>query len=164
MSNEAQHLLNHIQYKTGKSLSVIAKEIGYSRPHLNKAKLNPIEGGKIVGILKTKYANELKDVPGGTGLKTQQKEDAAGVVPATEVIQILKEQNEFLRRTWEASLTGILVQGASILAHVATSLEKDDEREAAGNKEKLQQLQSNTGRRIAEKMGAGVQKNKRVDS
>lgn len=63
MSNEAQHLLNHIQYKTGKSLSVIAKEIGYSRPHLNKAKLNPIEGGKIVGILKTKYVNELEDVP-----------------------------------------------------------------------------------------------------
>lgn len=73
MSNEAQHLLNHIQYKTGKSLSVIAKEIGYSRPHLNKAKTEGIEGGKIIGILKTKYAKELQDVPRFEGQSQSEK-------------------------------------------------------------------------------------------
>lgn len=73
MSNEAQHLLNHIQYKTGKSLSVIAKEIGYSRPHLNKAKTEGIEGGKIIGILKTKYAKELEDVPRFEGQSQSEK-------------------------------------------------------------------------------------------
>lgn len=80
------------------------------------------------------------------------REINAGVVPAHELIEVLKEQNEFLRRNFETSLAGILVQSASILAHVGTSLEKDDEREAGGNKEKLQRLKSDTGKRIREKL------------
>lgn len=61
MSNEAQHLLNHIQYKTGKTLDEIAQEIGYSRPYLNNVKLKGAGGGKVVGVLKSKYVNELRD-------------------------------------------------------------------------------------------------------
>lgn len=83
------------------------------------------------------------------------QQNSLGQVPAEELIQVLKEHNEFLRRNFELSLTGISVQAASILAYVSTSLELDNEREAAGNADKLQQLKSDTGRRIGEKMVVG---------
>lgn len=118
---------------------------------------------------KVKKAEVLESILKKTGLNAQNNahdghQTSPGFVPAEELITVLKEQNEFLRRTWEASLGAISIQAASILAHVSTALEKDDEREAGNDVKKLQQLQLNTGRRIAEKMGAGVQKNKTADS
>lgn len=83
------------------------------------------------------------------------QQNSLGQVPAEELIQVLKEHNEFLRRNFELSLAGISVQAASILAYVSTSLELDNERAAAGDADKLQQLKSDTGRRIGEKMVVG---------
>lgn len=103
MSNEAQRILNEIQYRTGKSLEEIAEDIGYSRPYLNNVKLKG-GGEKIIGILKTKYYNVLQNVPRSTLENNPQN---AGVVPAHELIEVLKEQNEFLRRNFEISLGAI---------------------------------------------------------
>lgn len=110
MSNEAQHLLNHIQYKTGKTLEAIAKEIGYSRPHLNKAKLNGIEGGKIVGKLKSKYANELKDVPRFEEGETGKAVGNPGYIPADQVIADLRKDKEWLQAILATSL-GSIIEG-----------------------------------------------------
>lgn len=93
---------------------------------------------------------------------TQEAPKSPGYVPASDLIQLLKEQNDFLRRNFELSLAGISIQAASILAHVATSLEKDDEREAKGDSEKLRQLQSDTDRRIGEKMVVGAKTDMKV--
>lgn len=112
--------------------------------------------------------SEIKDsILKRTGIDTQiaansGHADAPGYVPASDLIQVLKEHNEFLRRNFEFSLTGISVQAASILAYVSTSLEKDDEREAAGDKKKLQQIRTDTGKRIGEKMGAGVKSDRKT--
>lgn len=156
MPNELEKILNDIQFKTGKTLEEIAKEIGYSRPHLNNAK-NKKGSEKIVGILKTKYYNILQGGSTGNGRKD---DPAPGYIPAEKVIQMLEEQNAFLRRNFEASLMGLGIQAASILAHVATGLEKDDEREAQGDSAKLQRLKNDTGRRIAEKLQPVLPKGK----
>lgn len=63
MSNQLAHLLNTIQYKTGKSLQEIAVSIGYSRPHLNKAKLYGTGAPKIEGLLREKFRDVLQNVP-----------------------------------------------------------------------------------------------------
>lgn len=135
------------------SVPKFSKETGIPSARIYKWK---IEGGpkvedaeKIQSWLKG--GDKLEEVPRENG---QPK--SLGQVPAEDLIQLLKEQNEFLRRNFELSLTGISIQAASILAHVATALEKDDEREAAGNAKKLQQLQTDTDRRIGEKMVVGA--------
>lgn len=87
MSNEAQHLLNHIQYKTGKTLDEIASEIGYSRPYLNNVKLKGKAAGKIVGILKAKYINELKDVPRFEDTKVDKTH-----APEATVLEVLMQK------------------------------------------------------------------------
>lgn len=132
MSNEAQHLLNHIQYKTGKSLSVIAKEIGYSRPHLNKAKTEGIEGGKIVGILKTKYAKELEDVSGGT-LHSKSDTSVIQTASQTAVLEVLMQKlivlsdttNRLLERQEKGLLEKVDKMDANLNA-VAAQTEKID--------------------------------------
>lgn len=79
----------------------------------------------------------------------------------TEILEImrervkeLKEDKERLWRNLETSLTGLVIGQKSILAHVATILEKDDERDAAGNKRKEQSLKDETGKRIVDKISA----------
>lgn len=116
MSNEAQHLLNHIQYKTGKSLSVIAKEIGYSRPHLNKAKIEGVEGGKIIGILKTKYAKELEDVPR------------------------FEDQNQSEKRTDQPNMLEVLMQKLIVLSDTTNRLL---ERQEKGLLQKVDKMDAN---------------------
>jgi hypothetical protein len=61
LSNEAQILLKEIQFKTGKTLEDIAKDIGYSRPYLNNVKLKGA-GEKVIGLLKEKYKGILQNV------------------------------------------------------------------------------------------------------
>lgn len=74
-----------------------------------------------------------------------------------ERIQDLKQDKEWLKKNLEFSLTGLAVGQKSILAHVSTILEKDDEREAAGNKKKEQTLKDDTGRRIGDKFSGSSQ-------
>lgn len=69
-----------------------------------------------------------------------------------ERIKELKEDRERLWRNLETSLTGLVIGQKSILAHVATILEKDDERDSAGNKRKEQALKDETGKRIVDKI------------
>lgn len=68
-----------------------------------------------------------------------------------ERIAELKEDKEWLKRTIDSNLMGLIFGQKSVLAHVATILEKDNEREAAGNKKKLEQLKDDTDKRIGEK-------------
>lgn len=75
-----------------------------------------------------------------------------------ERVKELKEDKEWLKKNLEFSLTGLAIGQKSILAHVATVLEKDDEREAAGNKKKEQTLKEDTDRRIGDKMSGLLQK------
>lgn len=75
-----------------------------------------------------------------------------------ERIKELKEDKDYLKRNLEFSLTGLAIGQKSILAHVATILEKDDEREAGGNKRKEQSLKDDTGRRIGDKLLGSSQK------
>lgn len=74
-----------------------------------------------------------------------------------ERIQDLKQDKEWLKKNLEFSLTGLAVGQKSILAHVSTILEKDDERDAAGNKKKEQTLKDDTGRRIGDKLSGSSQ-------
>lgn len=115
---------------------------------------------KVLGVSTSQLLEGIDDKPAIEANTVHQK--SLGHVPAEELIQVLKEHNEFLRRNFELSLAGISIQAASILAHVATSLEKDDEREAAGNTEKLRQLKTDTGRRIGEKLVVSVKNDKKV--
>lgn len=69
-----------------------------------------------------------------------------------ERVRELKEDKEWLKKNLEFSLTALMVGNKSILAHVATILEKDDEREAGGNKKKEQALKDDSGRRIGDKL------------
>lgn len=69
-----------------------------------------------------------------------------------ERIKELKEDKDWLKRNWESNLTGLVIGQKSILAHVATILEKDDERDSAGNKRKEQALKDETGKRIVDKI------------
>lgn len=71
-----------------------------------------------------------------------------------ERIKELKEDKDYLKRNLEFSLAGLHLGQKSILAHVSTILEKDDERDAAGNKRKEQSLKDETGKRIVDKVAA----------
>lgn len=75
-----------------------------------------------------------------------------------ERLKELKEDKEWLKRNFEFSLTGLVVGQRSILAHVETILEKDNERDAAGNTMKEKDLKDDVNRRIAEKMVVGAKK------
>jgi hypothetical protein len=97
MSNEIDNIIKKVQYKTGKSLDDIAKDIGYSRPHLSKEKKKG-DNEHLLQVLKTKYYNILQEVP----------QETSGTVPAKDLIQVLKDQNEFLRRNFELSLISIV--------------------------------------------------------
>lgn len=146
------------------------KKLGLKRPVAAITKATGFSKGNVSTYLSKKappsenfidkfyevFKESFKKVPHGT-LKVTDKgqEKTLGRVPAEELIQVLKEHNEFLRRNFELSLAGISVQAASILAYVSTSLELDNERAAAGDADKLQQLKSDTGRRIGEKMVVG---------
>lgn len=155
-------------------VAAISKETGYSKGNVSlylSKKLQP--SGKFIDRFYEVFKESLKNVPHLTiGKQTATEElnnnkeegqsKTLGHVPAEDLIQLLKEHNEFLRRNFEFSLTGISVQAASILAYVSTSLEKDDEREAAGDKKKLQQIRTDTGKRIGEKMGAGVKSDRKT--
>lgn len=155
-------------------VAAISKETGYSKGNVSlylSKKLQP--SGKFIDRFYEVFKESLKNVPHGTiGKQTAPEElnnnkeagqpKSLGQVPAEELIQLLKEHNDFLRRNFELSLTGISVQAASILAYVSTSLEKDDEREAGQDEQKLRQLRIDTGKRIGEKMGAGVKSDRKT--
>lgn len=74
-----------------------------------------------------------------------------------ERINELKEDKAFLKRNLEFSLAGLAVGQKSILAHVSTILEKDNERDADGNKKKEQLLKDDTDRRIADRLSGSSQ-------
>lgn len=48
--------------------------------------------------------------------------NSPGYVPASDLIQVLKEQNEFLRRNFETSLVGLLEGQQAASAHLKTLL------------------------------------------
>jgi phage repressor protein C with HTH and peptisase S24 domain len=60
--NEIETIIKKIQFKTDESLEQIALNIGFSRPHLNKAKISGI-GKKVLVALKDKYSYILQNVP-----------------------------------------------------------------------------------------------------
>ena len=62
MTNKIENIVKEIQFKTDQSLEQIAATIGYSRPHLNKAKNSGVEG-KVLEALKNKYKEILQNVP-----------------------------------------------------------------------------------------------------
>jgi transcriptional regulator with XRE-family HTH domain len=114
---------------------------------------------QLVGLYNVDFVGIIYD-----GLRPTEPMPAKYEKLMEERVLELKEDKEWLKRNFEISLAGIGTQAASILAHVATSLEKDDEREAAGSKEKLQQLKKDTGRRIGEKLGQGDRKSIKASS
>lgn len=83
--------------------------------------------------------------------------DGKYVALMEERIKELKEDKEWLKRNFEFSLAGLAVGNKSILAHLSTILDKDNEREAAGNKSKEARLKEDSDRRIGEKMKVAAQ-------
>ena len=59
MSHSISEIVDTIQYKTKQSLERIAENIGYSRPHLNKAKLSN-EGENVKEALLKHYKEILQ--------------------------------------------------------------------------------------------------------
>lgn len=114
---------------------------------------------QLIEIYDVDFVSIIYDVPRKTPSRpvTEKYEKVM-----EERVLELKEDKDWLKRTLELSLTGISVQAASILAYVSTSLEKDDEREAGQDEQKLRRLRTDTGKRIGEKMGAGVKNDTKI--
>lgn len=74
-----------------------------------------------------------------------------------ERVKELKEDKERLWNTLESSLIGLSIQGKQVLATVSVILEKDNERDAQGNKKKEQALKDDTDKRIGDKFSAPSQ-------
>lgn len=70
----------------------------------------------------------------------------------------LKVDKEWLKRQIEFSLAGLIVGQKSVLAHVSTILEKDNERDAGGDKKKEKKLKDDSDKRIVEKIVGHTQK------
>lgn len=92
----------------------------------------------------------------GNGLLRQEQPKSGDKSEILDImrdrIKELKEDRERLWKNLEFSLAGLHLGQKSILAHVSTILEKDDERDSAGNKRKEQSLKDETGKRIADKI------------
>lgn len=61
MSNTVGELIATIKYRTGKTAAEIAKEIGYTREHLTRAKNS--DAPMIIGALREKFAAVLDPKP-----------------------------------------------------------------------------------------------------
>lgn len=72
-----------------------------------------------------------------------------------ERVADLKKDKEWLQRNFETNLTGLNFGQKSVLAHLAVILDKDDERDAGGNKTKSEKLKAETGRRIDDILKGG---------
>lgn len=153
-------ILDALKEKTLK-VAKLSKETGIPSSRIYKWK---DRGSKITAedseILKnwiTKLDNSRdngKDTTGShdahAGVKSPMADELLDIM--RERIKELKEDKDWLKKNLEFSLTGIAIGNKSILAHVATILEKDNEREAAGNKGKAKLLKEDTDRRIGEKL------------
>ena len=73
MSHSISEIVDTIQYKTKQSLEQIAENIGYSRPHLNKAKLSN-EGENVKEALLKHYKEILQNVPEGNVIEEKTTE------------------------------------------------------------------------------------------
>lgn len=69
----------------------------------------------------------------------------------------LEKDTDRLWNTLESSLIGLSIQGKQVLATVSVILEKDNERDAQGNKKKEQALKDDTDKRIGDKFSAPSQ-------
>lgn len=139
-------------------VAAIHKATGFGKPTISQylsGKLPPSEN--FITAFYKSFENSLKKVQSSGNGTPRPQEPHHG--DKSEILEImrerlhdLKEDKEWLKRQFESSLTGLVVGQKSILAHVATILEKDDEREAAGNRRKEQSLKDDTGKRIVDKI------------
>lgn len=142
----------------------LATDLGMSKQNLyqlfESKSLQPETIEKIERKFRLKW-DKIKqlvniDVPRGTPKPQEPQSGNSELLDIMrERIKELKEDRERLWRNLETSLTGLTIGQKSILAHVAVILEKDDERDSAGNKRKEQALKDETGKRIVDKI-AGV--------
>lgn len=104
MSNGNGNILDIIQYKTGKSLEVIAAEIGYSRPHLNKAKLSGEIGKKMMNKLQEVYAEILQNVP-----RENQTNDYKKTSPSITESELMKRLDVLINSNKELAHAQLLM-------------------------------------------------------
>lgn len=166
MSNRIAKIVADIQYYVKPKLSIekIADQIDFSRPHLNRlVKDDKKDSKKVYEALVAKFGKYLQNVTNDTtghsepDLATKKQLPDKYLSLMEERLSDLKEDKEFLKRNLEFSLAGLHVGQRAILAHVATILDKDNERESGGNKRKEQQLKDDSSKRIGEKMEADSQ-------
>jgi transcriptional regulator with XRE-family HTH domain len=96
-------------------VAAIAKETGYSKGNVSlylSKKLQP--SGKFIDRFYEVFKESLKKGPvSSNGNRETPDNDVVkenkspGYVPAEDLIEVLKEQNEFLRRNFETSLNAI---------------------------------------------------------
>lgn len=104
---------------------------------------------KLCNIYKYDFVSLIYDVP-----KT-------GQTPETyqpKYISLLELENERKNKIIDANLTGLLIGQKSILAHLAVGFEQSAMRDAQGDKQKAAKLKNETGKRIAEVLGAVLKK------
>lgn len=128
-------------------LEVTGRAIGYWLDERSPKTPGPATRRKISELFRTHDAGTTVQEPEAEYGSTAQELLAL----YRERIAELKEDKEWLKRTIDSNLMGLIFGQKSVLAHVATILEKDNEREAAGNKKKLEQLKDDTDKRIGEK-------------
>lgn len=162
MSKELQILLDEIQATTRLPLGEIAKRIGYSRPYLNKAKM---DGGtrKLIDVIKQEFAETLqnstvgkKGARSGT-MKVVRKDDGklmasplpagSAIVTLQDYIDSLKEQKAivdrqivFLQKVVESNLNEVLSIQRITLAHVKTGLQWDAKKLGQGDQAKEEKI------------------------
>lgn len=115
---------------------------------------NPKNEDRVI-LEKWMSGNGYEETPtnGSTRPQETQHGDKSEILALMrERLDDLKEDKEWLKKQMEASLAGLHLGQKSILAHVATILEKDDERDSAGSKRKEQSLKDETGKRIVDKV------------
>lgn len=94
-------MLDEIQFKTKKTLEEIASDIGYSRPHLNNAKISGKSANKIESALRRYYAEILQNVPNGGKKETPTASEESWL----KRLDILIENNRTLTTTNEKLVT-----------------------------------------------------------
>lgn len=148
----SRDLVNTIQEKTGKSIKEIAQVIGMSRAYFNHT-INQGGNRAINSLLEEHFADvltpEVRETEQTKSVTQVSKDPYLSLME--ERVTDLKEDKRRLYNILETSLAGIAIGQKSILAHVATILDKDNERDSAGNKKKLELLTDDSNRRIAEK-------------
>lgn len=137
----------------------IAKATGFSKGNVSQyinRKSTPSEN--FIEKFYVAFKESFKKVPRGPQKETQDvHQTSPGYVPAQDLIEVLKQQNEFLRRNFETSLITILVGQKQIGAQIKGLTWYHASAVNKGDQDGIEKDLLETNNMIAAYQGAGVE-------